>query len=348
MELATTEDQLGNVGWFVMSPRGPVSLYPPGAPMLAAPLYAISDQPLIPTPLRGTERPELGAIDTAIPSVVPATAVAVVTTALAVTFLCAMAMELGLSKRHAVASAWVLGLGTGLWSVAADQLWQHGPATMWMALALWAGARHSYLTAGLAFGLAVATRPITAIILASTVIALALSRQELGKAVRLGVGAIPGVAFLFAYNWWVFGILSIRGGYADRFDGRLVDSSLISYLENIGLGLFHPLRGLLVMSPFIPVLLMGARRAWRTSTAFERGSTLGAVLYLLFIWRAEQFAGGAGFWSYRYPLEALIALVPLMVRSLTGFVLERPRWFRFAIRAGVVAIVLHLPSIHPF
>ncbi len=38
---AATEDQFGNVGWIVMSPRGPISQYPPGTALLAAPLYAV-------------------------------------------------------------------------------------------------------------------------------------------------------------------------------------------------------------------------------------------------------------------------------------------------------------------
>ena len=32
-------------GWVVDSPRGPVSQYPPGTALLAAPLYAMSDDP---------------------------------------------------------------------------------------------------------------------------------------------------------------------------------------------------------------------------------------------------------------------------------------------------------------
>jgi hypothetical protein len=240
----------------------------------------------------------------------------------------------------ALAAAYLAGLGTSAWSVAANELWQHGPGMMWIALAGALAARN-LVAAGFAYGLAVLTRPLNAFIAGATGLYLAWQRRSLWPAVQTGIGALAGLAALLAFNAVVFGEPSVLGGYEPGFVDNAQSADVVGYLRNIVMALVSPTRGLLVWSPFLIVLIPGLVSGWKAAPGWARGAAIGAVAYLLFQYKANRYSGGSGFATYRYPLEALTAAAPVLVLSYTTWVAERPAAIRVFRVLAVVSVAAH-------
>jgi hypothetical protein len=320
---ATEPEQYANVAWIVESPRGPVSQYPPGAAALSAPLYRLSGEPLADLYVEGFNNPDAPRIDFPFPSARPATITAALATAAAMGFLAAAITYAGVSRATSIGAGLVGGLGTTMWAVASDALWQHGPASMWLALGVLLVARSQLWWAGLAFGAALITRPHTALIAAAVGLSVAISQRSVIPVIKVGVGSLAGLGGLLWYNWWLWGELTISGGYGSGFSERLTSADSLSYVENVVTGLFDPSHGLFLYSPFLLVLIPGFRAAWKALPDWGRGAALGALVYLLFQFKANRSSGGAGFVGYRYPLEALTAAGVLLALSYVHWVEER-------------------------
>ena len=143
-------------------------------------------------------------------------------------------------------------------------------------------------------------------------------------AMKLGIGAFLGLALLVWYTWWVWGRLTIAGGYGDVFVNRALSGEWFAYLENLSGALFDPFHGLLTYSPFLIVLIPGLREGWRQAPDWAKGAAVGGVLYLLIQLKANRFSGGEGFTGYRYPLEMLAASGAILFLSYRHWVRERP------------------------
>jgi hypothetical protein len=259
--------------------------------------------------------------------------------ALAIGFL-ALSFRSVVPASTALMAAYLGGLGTAAWSVAANELWQHGPGMLWIALAGALAGTH-LVGAGASYGLAVLTRPLNAFIAAAVGGYLAWSRRSLWPAVQIGLGAFAGLAALVAFNALVFGEPSVLGGYEPGFVDNAQSLDLVGYGRNVVLAFVSPTRGLLVWSPFLVVLLPGLVAAWRAAPGWVRGGALGAVLYLLVQYKANRFTGGSGFATYRYPLEAVTAAAPLLVLSYTEWVAKRPQAVRIFRVLAIVAVAAH-------
>ena len=96
----------------------------------------------------------------------------------------------GGSRYQAVIAGYVGGLATTMWAVASDALWQHGPASMWIALAIFLVARSHLAWAGVAFGAAVLTRPHLALVAAALGLFLILTRKSIVPALKIGAGSL--------------------------------------------------------------------------------------------------------------------------------------------------------------
>ena len=167
----------------------------------------------------------------------------------------------------AAAVALVYAFGTSTWSVSSQGLWGHGPAQLFMALAVYCALRGDeaprYLGyGGLAAGLMVASRPATGLV-ASALLAYALVRHG-RQALRAVLGALAVVLPLALHNLWQFG--SPQGGYARLHATHAtyhgVSSAWGSSLAEGLLGLLvSPSRGLLVYSPVLVFALAGLLQA---------------------------------------------------------------------------------------
>ena len=339
---ATEPEQFGNIAWIVESPRGPVSQYPPGAAVLSAPLYRLWNQPLSPAVIRGFNNPDAKPIPLGFPSLTPATLAAALASAAAMGFVAATIPYAGGSRYQAVIVGYVGGLATTMWAVASDALWQHGPASMWIALAIFLVARSHLGWAGVAFGAAVLTRPHLAFVAAGVGLFLVLASRSIMPALKIGAGSLLGLGGLLWYNWWVWGVAGVSGGYGESAVNKVLSQDYLSYFQNIAGAALDPTRGLLPYSPFLLLLIPGLRQAWRNSPDWAKGASVGGIVYLLVQLKANRFSGGSGFVGYRYPLEALTASAVLLFGSYKHWVEQRSlaRWLFWA--AVVVAITLQI------
>lgn len=298
--------------WVVASSRGPVSQYPPGAAFLAAPLYATVWQEASLVTLVASNAGEDISVRVPVPKLFPGAVVASATTAAALAFTALTVIQLGFSVRTAMLTAAISGLGTGAWSVAADALWQHGPNMMWVALGIYLACREKWTWAGIAFGALFVTRP-PAVLIGIALGVMLLFRREWPAAGRLLIGTVPGVAALVVYNWWLFGTLTVSGGYGDAFAAEVVSTDLGWYLFNLVEAFIGPDIGLLVWSPFLALITLALVSSARQAPRWALAAAIGGACYLLLQLKANRASGGGGFSYYRYPLETLTALAPLLV-----------------------------------
>ncbi len=134
---------------------------------------------------------------------------------LGVLALYGLARELGLSPLESASGAAILALHP-VYVFMALQPWSDVVATTWatvaVLLALRARRASSWaLGAGVAFAVACLTRPSNALLLLPLAFALPWS---LGVLSRFALGALPGIAFLFAFNLEAYGH-PLRTGYGD-------------------------------------------------------------------------------------------------------------------------------------
>lgn len=324
-ELAVPE-QYGNTTWFVTSPRGPVSQYPPGAALAVAPFQAVAHPPLEPARLFGINDPTVPPVETSIPPIWPATLSAVVVTAAACATIGRIAIELGFETRQAVVVGIVSGIATGAWSITSNMSWTHGPAMLAIALGMFASARGRWLLAGVAFGAGVLTRPHLAVIALAVGVLVGWARRSWRPVVMVGAGSGLGLALLLAYNRYIWEAGTVTGGMGDGFQSNVASPNVLDWFVNVALGLVALDHGLLPWAPFLLVLVPAAWRLRADIPDWAWAGTVGGVAYLLIQWKANRYSGGDGFHAYRYPLEALAACAPVLVAGLKDPVLRERRW----------------------
>lgn len=222
------------------------------------------------------------------------------------------------------------GLGTSLWSVTADASWSSGPAILCLMLALLAASRDRFLLAGLALGAGVLARPYLALAALGIGLVESWIRRDIRCSIRIGLGSVPGVALLLAYNRLIFGHFTIAGGYASYATdfrgtaGRATASGagLIggakTLLTAIAGSLVSPQRGLILFSPIVLVLVLvlWRRSIWRDAPSWARAAAVAGLLSLLGQLWINGFTGGAYYYGYRLPLIALACALPLLALAV--------------------------------
>lgn len=322
-------DAFFQLTWIVHGEHGPVSLFPPGTALLTSPLYMFGTNELSPAVATDSngERIQYG-----LPRLEPSVLVAAASTAVAISLLFLTLDRVG-NTREAVVGSLIFATATGAWSVASQALWQHGPAMMWLAMALWS---QGSLKRDLAWIPAILTRPLAAVFAATKVGYDFFIDRRWKRLVGPGLSAMAGVGLFLVYNRLVFGSWSPLAAYRENPVLSLSDPDLVAWGNNILGALFDPHRGLLMISPFLIVLIPGLKRAWRESPGFIRASALAGVAYLLIHYKAHHFAGGHRFFGYRYPLEALLAASPLLFLSYQHWI-KNHRFRVVLLGIGVVA-----------
>ena len=204
-------------------------------------------------------------------------------------YVAASALLLLLICRHLAPAATTLtmllfALGSCLYSVAAQALWMHGPATFWICLTLYLllvpsrSGRVRNGWAGVALGLALLTRPTTVFFAAASAAVLAWHRQW-KELVKLAVPVVVGGLLLALYNTIQFGH-PVSGGY---------HSEMWLWTCPLSLGitglLVAPSRGLLVYSPALLLV------PWGIGALFSKRSPVrGSQRDLIMAWFAAVVA----------------------------------------------------------
>jgi hypothetical protein len=271
----------------------------------------------------------------------PAGVAAALAAALAVTVAFAVYRRLE-RRRFAWLAAAFLALGTGMWSVAADSMWTHGVGSLFLLLAVLATSSRRYGWAGAAFALAILCRPQLAVIAAVIGLWEGARHRDLRPVLQIGLVSATGVVAMGLYSRVIFGTWLPVAGYSTDKVSSVVRIDGSTFLENVGMALIHPWRGLLLYTPILLLLLPGLWRGWRVAPSWVRSSAVAGVVYAVVQLRANGWDGGADYFGSRLLLESLVLATPLLLLVFREFVLPGARAFQLTV--GVVllgSVVLH-------
>jgi hypothetical protein len=237
------------------------------------------------------------------------------------------------SRRRALLLAAAYAVGTCVWAVSAQSLWQQTPEIFLLSLGMFCLLRipASWVrgaAAGLVLSAAAACRPTAAAVAIAAAAWLLLSDRRAFAAFALA--AVPATAATLAYNAYYFGspldfgqlaagaqVAQFKTGSPDLWQTPL-------WLGAAGL-LVSPSRGLLVYSPFLAAAFGGAVLAWNDPRYRPlRFVTLAvpALWIPAFLW--FDWWGG---WAYGYrPIVDSVPLLAVLCLPALGWILERPVW----------------------
>lgn len=288
---------------FIKAGRGGRLIFkgPPGAAIMAVPFYCI-------LPRFEHRLPEN------VPSMVGfGRTVGAIYCALATAVFFLIARRL-LSPGAALLSTILFGFGTTVYSTAAQSLWQHGPAVLWVCVALlvltWARPGGSYrigFVAGMAIGMGVLCRPTLVVFLAGLAAWLGV-RREWRTSIGLCLGGGVLIGLLVVYNVYYTGTL-VAGGYGE--EAGMWTTPL--WLGLAGL-LAAPSRGLLFFTPTAVLAVPGVAKLISRRTVLSKthrdvllGGVLGAGLTL-----ALHAKWGCWFGGWCYGPRFLTEVMPVV------------------------------------
>ena len=224
--------------------------------------------------------------------------------------------------------ALAFGLGSCVWPVSSQALWQHPASTFCLSVGAWlllrGGARrHTAAWCGAAFGMAVLCRPVTA--LAVVCVGAYLLWTDRRRCLAYILGGLPFLVILAVYNGYHFGnpldfgqtvvskIIALRATGSEQ----LWQSSWRDSLPGL---LISPARGLVWFSPVLALGLAGAAAIWR-QPRYRPLIPLLASVVLMILAAGKWFDWWGGtVWGYRTivdttPFLALL-LIPIIERML--------------------------------
>ncbi len=201
--------------------------------------------------------------------------------------------------------ALVYGLGTCVWSISSQALWQHGPTEFFWAAGIYCflsrtPSRTRDFLCGLTLGCAVACRPTSFALLGAIVLFLLKKRH---RVLYCLLGSLPPLLGLAAYNTYYLGSPFVFGqsvagallAVAKTGSSSVWSTPLIEGL--LGL-LFSPSRGLFFHSPFLLFVFPAVWMIWRDRKWLDlRPLTLAAAAILIVESKHFDWWGG---WSYGY------------------------------------------------
>lgn len=315
-ESVTGEDFYAQSNQIVTGRDRPISKYPPGAAILAAPIYAIFDDLDSVVVNYPTGSGDTASTKMDLPGLWPSAVVGALTTAGAVALLFSTFDRL-VTRDAALIAAGAVGLGTSLWTIASQALWQHGPAALTIATGLWALSQDRLWLAGFAISPLLLIRPQAAIAIAVLGIFLSALRRSLMPAIALGLPATIGAALYLGFNVVAFGerLPTAAGGYAASIDGpssRRFEALYRAFVDRY--------RGVFVYSPFTALAVPGLLGRRRAVPDWAWASLAGAAVLFLFQIRAGDFSGGVGFFGYRYPIEPLVFASPALLAAAVAWI----------------------------
>ena len=249
-------------------------------------------------------------------------------------------------RRFALLVALAYGLGTCVWTISSQTLWQHGPNAMYLATGTFCLTRangNMVYAAGCGAFYAAATwcRP-TEVILVTAVggYLLISNRQALLTFVLAGLPL--GLAML-AYNTYYFGSPLVFGQTLMQQVAIDKTGSSEMWQTPLTVGLLglllSPSRGLFVFSPFLLFAAPGLYKVWR-SAKFAVLRPLSLAIPATWTLEAMHYDWWGG-WSYGYRhIVDTVPLLALFLAPVIGSVLaHRPlRWMFSACLAWSVLV----------
>ncbi len=238
------------------------------------------------------------------------------------------------------------GIGTGVWPISSQTLWQHGPNGFFLAMGTFflvgaAGSWKRAAWAGLAYSAAVACRPTSVIVAFAAgvyLLVMCVRRRRPAPVAAYVLAALPIAAALAAYNTYYFGSPTEFGqsiaGHIVAVDKTGADDLWQTPLWLGAAGLMiSPSRGLLVFSPFMVFALAGLVVVWtrrRYAALWPIVVAAAALLVVAFKW--FDWWGG---WCYGpRPIVDTMPLLAVMLVPVIDWV-----WRRKAVLA-IFAVLL--------
>ncbi|MGE0538278.1 MAG: hypothetical protein AB7O68_25170 [Pirellulales bacterium] len=245
-----------------------------------------------------------------------------------------------LSRPQAMLLACAYGLGTDVWSMSSQSLWQHGPNELFLAMGVFhltridRGVWHSMLC-GLANAAATWCRPTSAIVVIVVGVYLAIVNRRALAAYLLS--GLPLAIALLLYNWHYLGS-PFRFGQTDLVDLAAAKTGAATiwqtplWLGAAGL-MLSPSRGLFVFSPFLIAALPGMYLVCRRSE-YRELRPLAVAILLIWCVESKHFDWWGG-WSYGY--RHIVDTMPLLLLMLVPVL---PMILRHRIWVSTFAVLL--------
>lgn len=308
-----------NPYWVLYAPNGHwASMYPVVTPLLVSPLYGPA---VVYLHRHGWSYDNISRIGALMEKLASSTVAAV---SVGLMFL---VLRRRLDRRDALFLTAAFAFATGTWATSSQALWQHGPAELFLVVALWCltgePTRANLLIAGFAAGLLVANRPPD-VLLAAGLSLYAVLWVRWRAALFAFAAAVP-VALLLFYNLTTF--QRLEGGYGAAGVGAGFFGG--SILEGVAGLLFSPAVGLFVFCPFLLFLPVLFRRSLREER--YRVLTLclaGAVVCQILLYARTDWRAG-----FSYGPRFLVDAVPMLVWMLAPVLASLGRGARIAFAA---------------
>jgi len=316
-----------------------VSAYPPWGAVLATPVYLL--------PVLGGAGPDSHLVPEA-----ERLSAALITAASAIVLYWTLRR---LTKRNI---AWLISLvyalGTSSFSVSSQELWQHGPAQLFLALTLYLlirGVEEAGTSAysGFTLASAVICRPAD-VVIAVPILGYVVHqrRQEL---LRWATCAMPPTLVFMAYNGYYYGS-PLSTGFASfvvtpSWIGSAWSSGLFGTPFSEGLAglLISPSRGLLVYSPVLALSFVGMAMVWRNSPqVLLKYVSVAPVLLLLLTAKWGMWWGG-----HTYGPRLLADVAPILCLYLFPVceLAQARAWVRYLL-IGLSALSIGLHALGAF
>jgi len=323
------------------------SIFPVGAPLMAAPLVGLLE--FFPIAAGGRLSDYLASHQPDEVVFQIEKTIASFLAALSCVFMYATARQ-RLPIAKSLLFAGIFAFASANWSIASRALWQHGPTILCLSIALYllSSARQNPARAALA-GLPLAysfiVRPTNAISIAVVAAYILVSYRRFfgGYVLCVAIVLVPLVAFNYAS----------MGALITPLYGRHTLGITPSYPPALAGNLFSPARGLFVFSPIFAVSVFGLFRALRRSSARLHDLNLYAAAIVLIHWLAiSAFAHWWGGWTvgprYMSDVVPYLAFMILPALDSPGFagqkvVARQAGRLAFAILAAI-SIFAHFRS----
>lgn len=233
---------------------------------------------------------------------------AAVMTAAAVTLMF-LAISRQLRIKPALIFSVVFGLGTPVWSVAADGMWPHTITVFAIAGMAWAASVNKWWIVGVFGGIALWGRMHVAFVVAILALIEAWRARDWRIVAKVAIPGAVSMAAFVVWTRWMYGEWRLTGGYSTSWV-TTVEGRYPSLWTN-ELGLFFALeRGIVVWTPLLLILAPSVWRAWREIPSWSRSLLIGGFAYTVLQGYLNRFSGGDSFWSYRLGLELVASAVP--------------------------------------